>query len=395
MIGPVYAGGFGSICGLVAHDREPKKGRVRVLLIGPCPPPECGTSIPFRALIEFLVDQSALEPIVISSTSGSKRGIPLLSRRVLGPFVRIAVQFLKHAGSCDRFVFYGSQRFAATAGALFTLIAAGILGKDASIYIQGGGFDVFYRSRPPIARALVRFCFRRARAVAVQTRQLKASLDGEFPNLIVLPNWSTLRSAAPDAPSPPAETSGAGVRFLYLGQVKREKGIDELVRSFIDARTKLLARGCVATLDIYGPNVDGAIEAAMPVINESGGSIVYHGNAAHDRILSILCDHDVLVLPTRWPTEGYPAVVIEAMAVGRAVIASRFRAIPEIVIDGSTGLLCEPGDSNSLTQCMVRLALDPGLRERMGIEARAMAARFDAGTVLPDLCRAFGIPLLR
>ncbi len=395
MTGPVYAGGFGSLYGQGAHGRAGERGRDRVLLVGPCPPPECGTSIPFQTLIEFLEEKSAVRPIVISSTSGSKRGVPLFSRRVLGPFLRIAVQFLKHAGSCDRFIFYGSQRFVATAGALFTLIAAGILGKEASIYIQGGGFDVFYRSRPPLARAIVRFCFRRARAVAVQTLQLKTSLEVEFPNLIVLPNWTKLKDAAPEAAEPRAGTARADVRFLYLGQVKREKGIEDLIRSFHEARGKLLVQGCPATLDIYGPSVDGAIDAVMSVINEAGGSIVVHGNAAHDRVASILRDHDVLVIPTQWPTEGYPAVVIEAMAVGRPVIATRFRAIPEIVVDGSTGLLCEPGDSDSLTQCMVRLALDPGLRERMGLEARAMAARFDAGTVLPDLCRAFGIPLRR
>jgi colanic acid/amylovoran biosynthesis glycosyltransferase len=229
----------------------------------------------------------------------------------------------------------------------------------------------------------------------VQTLQLKTSLEGEFPNLIVLPNWSKLKDAVPEAVEPRAGRARQDVRFLYLGQVKREKGIEDLVRSFHEARGKLLVHGCPAILDIYGPNVDGAIDAVIPVINEAGGSIVYHGNAAHDRVASILRDHDVLVLPTRWSTEGYPAVVIEAMAVGRPVIATRFRAIPEIVVDGLTGLLCEPGNSDSLTQCMVRLALDPYLRERMGLEARAMAERFDAGTVLPDLCRAFGIPLRR
>jgi glycosyltransferase involved in cell wall biosynthesis len=430
MSGPVYAGGFESLKGpMIAakrkggerdpEDRDPAPGaspaagrviaRDRILLIGPLPPPECGTSIPFQALIDYLRESSSAELAVISSTSGSKRGIPLVSRRVLGPFFRITSEFLKHAGSCNRFVFYGSQRFAATAGALYTFLAGGLLRKDANVYIQGGGFDVYYRSLNPFSRAIVRSCFRRARAVAVQTQQLHASLSSDFPNLVVLPNWSGLRdleetevraSGSDDRAAPkegfdtsPGRPAAGAVRFLYLGQVKREKGIAALLAAFAEAHARLDEEGRRITLDIFGPVVDTVIDEAAVSIRALPDAIAVRGDVPHDQIAGILREHDVLVLPTAWRTEGYPAVVIEAMAFGLPVIATRFRALPEIVIDGSTGLLCEPDDVESLAECMSRLARDPKLRSELGRNGRAMAGRFDAAVVLPELCRAFGIRL--
>jgi glycosyltransferase involved in cell wall biosynthesis len=146
-------------------------------------------------------------------------------------------------------------------------------------------------------------------------------------------------------------------------------------------------------LSIYGPGKDDALVSVAHLLDKHSDSIFVRGPVTHEHLLAELRNHDVLVLPTKWPSEGHPGVVIEAMALGLPVIATRFRAIPEIVRDHENGLLCEPGDCASLARCIKEMALDRELRLELGVEARRSARRFDLHEVLPLFCRACGIPL--
>jgi sugar transferase (PEP-CTERM/EpsH1 system associated) len=85
-------------------------------------------------------------------------------------------------------------------------------------------------------------------------------------------------------------------------------------------------------------------------------------------VAEILAACDVFVLPSLW--EGMPNVVLEAMAVGLPVVATQVGGVPEIVLDGETGLLVPPGDSETLAQALIRLLRDPDLRSRMGRAGR-------------------------
>jgi colanic acid/amylovoran biosynthesis glycosyltransferase len=78
-------------------------------------------------------------------------------------------------------------------------------------------------------------------------------------------------------------------------------------------------------------------------------------------------------------SEGLPNVVLEAMAEGVPVIASRHAGIPEAVVDEVTGLLVPPGDPEALSAALRRLIVAPELRRRLGLRAREIAAeRFGA-----------------
>ena len=72
-------------------------------------------------------------------------------------------------------------------------------------------------------------------------------------------------------------------------------------------------------------------------------------------------------------SEGLPVSVLEAMAAGLPVVASRVGGVPEQVSDGETGLLVEPGDSNELAAALNRLTADASLRRRLGAAGRARA----------------------
>ena len=77
---------------------------------------------------------------------------------------------------------------------------------------------------------------------------------------------------------------------------------------------------------------------------------------------------DVFAMPSIW--EGFGLVLLEAMAAGRPVVASRVATIPEVVVDGETGLLVPPGDPVALAEALAELAHDPERAQRLGEAGR-------------------------
>ena len=75
----------------------------------------------------------------------------------------------------------------------------------------------------------------------------------------------------------------------------------------------------------------------------------------------------MMVLPSRF--ENFPITIVEAMACGIPVVASRVGGIPEVVIDGTTGLLFEVDDVNQLADRITTILRDSALRQRLGDEA--------------------------
>jgi glycosyltransferase involved in cell wall biosynthesis len=94
------------------------------------------------------------------------------------------------------------------------------------------------------------------------------------------------------------------------------------------------------------------------------------------------------LVPSIW-AEPFGLVALEAMASGRPVIASRIGGLTDIVVDGETGLLVPPGDTDALRGAMARLLADPALRQRFGNAGRQRVARFQAATVIPQIERVY------
>lgn len=124
-------------------------------------------------------------------------------------------------------------------------------------------------------------------------------------------------------------------RFIFLSQVKKEKGVEYLLKSF-----RLLDKSY--QLDIFGPLID------VDIKEFKDENISYKGSASPENVCKTLSEYDVLVLPTYWKNEGYPGIIIEAFSVGIPVIATTVGGIPEIVKDKYNGILVPPKDVEAL-----------------------------------------------
>lgn len=113
----------------------------------------------------------------------------------------------------------------------------------------------------------------------------------------------------------------------------------------------------------------GPLDAAL---RERAASASLRGRVAmlgsRDDVPALLAACDVLLVPSF--LEATPYVILEAMAAGRPVIASRVYGIPELVVDGETGILVEPGRSGELARAVGFLAGDADLARRLGQAGR-------------------------
>jgi len=107
-------------------------------------------------------------------------------------------------------------------------------------------------------------------------------------------------------------------------------------------------------------------------------------NWPHDAVMSAWNRCIIGVTPSIWP-EPSPTVVIEAMAMGRPVIGSRIGGITQQIVDGETGYLVAPGDSEALKKALERLLEDTEIRERMGQAAKEKVKEFYASSVVAQV----------
>src|SRR6185369_7315927 len=99
--------------------------------------------------------------------------------------------------------------------------------------------------------------------------------------------------------------------------------------------------------------------------------VVFDGPVEHAELPSLLAKAQVCVYPSHMESQGI--VVIEGMAMGKAVVASRTGPGPELIDDGIAGLLCDPYDPHSIATQVIRALNDADLRLRLGEQGRRRA----------------------
>jgi glycosyltransferase involved in cell wall biosynthesis len=152
----------------------------------------------------------------------------------------------------------------------------------------------------------------------------------------------------------------------YVGRLARPKGPDILLRAFAEIQPQEPEMHLVVAGD--GPWREKLLRLGRDLGLENAHFLGWRQDVA-----SIMADLDLVVMPSRW--EGFGLVALQAMSLGKPVIASRVSALPEIVADGATGLLVPPEEPSVLGREILRLVRDPTLAARMGQEGFVRAQR--------------------
>jgi glycosyltransferase involved in cell wall biosynthesis len=170
----------------------------------------------------------------------------------------------------------------------------------------------------------------------------------------------------------PYEKGEQPFMILCIGTLHEVKGQEILVQ----ACRKLAECGIDFACHFVG---DGPDRAALTWLASQAGlssKVFFHGRQKQERVAQLLQEADVLVAPSvpsrDGRREGIPVVLMEAMSSGVPVIASAISGIPELVVDGRTGLLTPPGDSAAIANALERYYREPSLRKQLGLSGREM-----------------------
>jgi len=234
--------------------------------------------------------------------------------------------------------------------------------------IEGGWWR--HRLRGFYDRVLAGGILSEASRLILQTKEEEALL-GQLglvlpPVSIVPPGYSPLPAPAKDDEAFARTFGLEGPYLLFVGRLASNKGLLALLEAF----APLSRRDPHATLVVVGE--DGGMQAAFDGrVRELGltGRVRRLGHVADERLLAAAYrDARALVLPSEY--EAFGLVLLEAMAQGTPVVASRVGGIPEVVEDGRTGLLVPSGSTEALGEALERIWTDPALARRLGEAGR-------------------------
>ena len=247
---------------------------------------------------------------------------------VIIAYLSIVFQFIKNSAK-TKFVFlHGTQKDYLYIAPIVVLYCK-FTHKKFFLRKFAGSFEEYYNRSGMIKKKLLRFVLSNANATFWETKSLTLFGKTMNPSSFWFPN---IRNRACYT----RQTDMAFTkRFVFLSQVKKEKGVEYLLKSFSQLDSSY-------HIDIYGPLV-GVNADRLDTEHSS-----YKGSVSPENVCSVLSTYDVLILPTYWKNEGYPGIIIEAFSVGIPVIATTVGGIHEIVKDKYNGLLVPPKDVEAL-----------------------------------------------
>lgn len=346
----------------------------RLLLIGPriiANDIIGGTQVHFETVLSELQRRARVAVAVVSTAR------PLANRGRLGraglnatAFLKTLVRTWRHAAATDLVVWYVSPGAAILSGWSVWWICARHR-RPLCIFFFGANFDTRLESAPAIWRFIATRTFLKADVLLCATKRLTDALGASFRTA-----WLPTTRNMPSRRQPYRQSCR---RLLFLSVLQAEKGILELIEAaprFPDA----------VRLSVFGPPTPGLDIRDV----EHPPNVTFGGIVAPERVPAVMEAHDALVLPTRYPNEGYSGVVIEAFQMGLPVIVTRHGGLRELVTDGKDCLYVESRSVDSLVEAIVRLCSNGQLFRRLRSGALETGERYRsdrAAATIEGLCR--------
>jgi glycosyltransferase involved in cell wall biosynthesis len=251
-----------------------------------------------------------------------------------------------------------------------------MLRKPHIVVEHSGALHLLSRMRggKPISKFIIAGSDRVITVSSDLKRKLVALCPEAIQKVEVIPMGVTVRSGPCShaaAANEPAHT------ILFIGRLTEIKGLDVLLKAMsgLDG-LRLIVAGDGESRDEL-ENMARALAVDARFVRRIGAA--YRGH--------LLATCDVVVVPSRvladGRTEGTPVSCLEAMAAGRAVIASKAGGLAEAIVDGKNGLLFDPEDNHSLKEKLVLVLKDESLRLKLGDNARSSCSAYDWARIGP------------
>jgi glycosyltransferase involved in cell wall biosynthesis len=244
------------------------------------------------------------------------------------------------------------------------------------LHLHSGGFPVFYQNEcGRFRKFLIRYYLGRVSALIVLTESWQSAYAQFKPKrIIVLPNFVEL-TAVNRAPTQPT--------LVFLGRLTREKGFFDLLQAV--SLLKQLHPSLIVRAGGEGSTPEVASLVCALNIEKH---ISLEGWVEGPQKQELLCCATVFVLPSY--VEAMPMGILEAMACGLPVIASRVGGIPDMIEHNVNGVLVDAGKPAELAEQIDRLLADDALREKLAkVGRQTVIDRYSVDAVVPVLKKLY------
>lgn len=345
---------------------------MKLLLIGPTTPEERyisninrvgGTIISFEDLVSTLQEKGHIHHNVISINRYGKRSYN---------FFYVVLRILTLIISAD-IIMLNAHRNGMLFVGLFLRIINLVFRKKLVLRMFGGDFDLFYESASPILKRLIRFILDGADLIILQTKHLvrytkTCGLVNDANKVKWIPTCRRIKQQQ--------NRSSCATNFFFAGHIRKDKGVETILKA-----AKLIKSD--AKFYFFGRIEDDLL---LPLI-QSTPKCNYVGELTNSKLIAAITEMDALIFPSFYEGEGYPGIIIETLLLGKPVIASRWRAIPEIV--GENGLLIDVDDHLQLASHIDALFANNDLYTQLSAQTFSIANMFISTHCVDTLIKEF------
>ena len=381
----------------------PSRPKARFLLVGPLSPPVHGQSLAFEMLCCGLRTHNYDCRVV--NIQGKKR--PSLGRFTIARSIETLYSLRRFVGGLiagyHRVYITVSRSRAGFTRDMLMIWGARLCGGYVIAHVAGGNYDEFYRTQPQCWRFVIRHTLRRTHRIIVLSERLRAmfAFDPTLSGRISVV-WNGMPSALNDPPPSRQLSKDRPVQILFLSNLIQSKGYFEVLEALTILRKTTAIRLKAVFAGHFLSSADDLIsispeEAEIKFhkyVAANGLEDVarYAGPITGEAKRALLEASDFFLLPTRYFTEGQPLSIIEAMAYGCIVISTNYRAIPDLVVDGVTGVLIKSGRPDQIADIIQRIVAHPHQYERMSRAAidryqKCFTMQRHLDTIIPLLAR--------
>ncbi|HEY4309391.1 MAG TPA: glycosyltransferase family 4 protein [Pirellulales bacterium] len=345
---------------------------VKVLVVGQTPPPYLGQPIMLQKLLDSGIADVELHHVGIRLSTDANEVGRFGWTKVLNLFPIIAHIWWARIFRGVKILYYppaGPNRVTMFRDFAILLPTRFLFAKTI-FHFHASGLSEMYPRLPAWQRWLFRRAYYNADAgirlselTPDDARQLRVHREYVIANGIDDPC-----PAGPITDTTPVSTQRP-LRVLFVAMLRESKGVLVL----IEAAAQLAQRGVPVEVEIMGqfisPEFADRVHARVKELGVED-RVKFLGMLTGDAKFAAYARADIFSMPTFYESEAFPVVLLEAMAYGLPIVATRWRGIPTIVDDEVTGFLVEPRDSSPVADRIAELAEDPALRVRLGQAGR-------------------------
>lgn len=233
---------------------------------------------------------------------------------------------------------------------------------------HASGARPWYEFGTPLGKLFLKKWFRKLDGKIAVSKPAMEYISKYFPGYYnIIPNGVDVNHFSPNV-SPIDDFGDGKLNILFVGRLEKRKGADYL----LDAYKRVKGEIPNSRLIIVGPGTRLRKKYEKQVRQNGLDDVVFAGYVSYDELPRYYKTADIVCSPATG-RESFGIVLLEAMAVGKPVVASNIEGYASVVTHGVDGLLVPPKDGEMLAQALISLVTDESLRQQMGAKGRLKA----------------------